>query len=769
MAVHKFHLVGGSLVLLLFLLACNILFFDRFVHIDHRHEVILPSSERPPPSLPAAASHMLSNYAYEENTYDENEEAWTKEEEDHSLWPDLSLMPWAEVSERTEAWTEDELPHVRSSPPPPATHHGLPPESFRPAVRSLPNLTSPQVINQQEWPLWWHAPFFDKTSFGHEASGLLLSAIRSGAVNESSVWIGLTQGSCSTDGSGIDDSDHKMLNDALKRADPEKAAIVVCHSLPPFWSRPLPHWPSCHPCPPIGYTAAVAIGRAMAETIPYNVEFVRESNRMDEVWVPSKFSRDTLIASGVPEEKLRILPIAVNVSELDPSALGPLKLPFGELMLGRSRRFDLPPWEVPSKVQTVPQNVHDDFNVSDIDSNSISDYALSTQVKFEVFGFERSQEGFDPPPFTLLARIVLSQMMRIRNNPANKNKHPSHPTRPRPSKPYVFVSVFKFEKRKGWDILLEAYFREFSSDDDVELYILTKPFLSSDPHMIKEWVPNQLNLTAEDLDKRAATLYVSSEHISSETYRHLLRASDCFVLPSRGEGWGMPATEAMSMGLPVIVTNWSGAADVVDDSVGSLIPFNLTTVPETEPWWFFDAQWADADITALQKAMRRLYDHRDESERKGQAARQRMIDLYSPEVVARLLAKELERIKAKLRSGECWNSTCFNSTYVAKPGDEYRYGGWSREDLFLIKPSERKAWHFDIQKEMLLEEFVYRPLSRGEWLVLLCMGLPMIVLVVVGCCVGIWKLERMQQEEFEKLRHRPIKLKTRHREGGRKN
>ena len=32
----------------------------------------------------------------------------------------------------------------------------------------------------------------------------------------------------------------------------------------------------------------------------------------------------------------------------------------------------------------------------------------------------------------------------------------------------------------------------------------------------------------------------------------LYKSVDCFVLPSRGEGWGRPQTEAMAMGLPVI-------------------------------------------------------------------------------------------------------------------------------------------------------------------------------------------------------------------------
>jgi glycosyltransferase involved in cell wall biosynthesis len=40
----------------------------------------------------------------------------------------------------------------------------------------------------------------------------------------------------------------------------------------------------------------------------------------------------------------------------------------------------------------------------------------------------------------------------------------------------------------------------------------------------------------------------------------------------------MPVTEAMSMGVPAIVTNWSGTADFVDEDVGYLVSYNLSKV-----------------------------------------------------------------------------------------------------------------------------------------------------------------------------------------------
>ncbi len=38
---------------------------------------------------------------------------------------------------------------------------------------------------------------------------------------------------------------------------------------------------------------------------------------------------------------------------------------------------------------------------------------------------------------------------------------------------FNFLSVFKWEKRKGWDILLEAYLTEFTKQDKTTLYLQT--------------------------------------------------------------------------------------------------------------------------------------------------------------------------------------------------------------------------------------------------------------------------------------------------------
>lgn len=65
---------------------------------------------------------------------------------------------------------------------------------------------------------------------------------------------------------GMPTDDFMQLDAAKKRANESLPSIVVCHSLPFFWARPFLNEYTCAPCPPLGYTPALAIGRAMAET-----------------------------------------------------------------------------------------------------------------------------------------------------------------------------------------------------------------------------------------------------------------------------------------------------------------------------------------------------------------------------------------------------------------------------------------------------------------------------------------------------------------------
>ena len=282
-----------------------------------------------------------------------------------------------------------------------------------------------------------------------------------------------------------------------------------------------------------------------------------------------------------------------------------------------------------------------------------------------------------------------SQAAQIQNRlPGSSSRLLDRPSPHRRLKPFCFISTFKWEERKGWKTLLSAYLQEFSSSDDVELYILTKPFSNignsfeatvrtyaereldirikknrrawwdeSDDFPVKPWswfgADNPSSLPPQKTSTTSPSLYIISHHLSNDEYAKMYKSCQAYVSPSRGEGWGMPVTEAMSMGLPVLVTNWSGLADFVDDSVGRLLNFTLQDIPRSKniPWWFWSAKWAVVDVDDLRRAMREAYEQPELTREKGRAARKRMETLYSPAAVSKVVARELERIRAGIKSG----------------------------------------------------------------------------------------------------------------------
>lgn len=211
-------------------------------------------------------------------------------------------------------------------------------------------------------------------------------------------------------------------------------------------------------------------------------------------------------------------------------------------------------------------------------------------------------------------------------------------------KKFAFLSIFKWEERKGWDVLLEAFFREFSPDDDVSLHLLTHGY-----HDDSEKSKKPLELArALKLDlKRLPSHSVIDVHVSDADLIALYAASDAFVLPSRGEGWGRPHVEAMAMELPILATNWSGSTEFMTEE--NSYPIKVEGLVPVKSGAFQGHRWAQPSVTHLRQLMRHVVDHPDEAATKGKRARLHMHRNYSPEVLAQTVMKHMRRIHGRIK------------------------------------------------------------------------------------------------------------------------
>lgn len=129
------------------------------------------------------------------------------------------------------------------------------------------------------------------------------------------------------------------------------------------------------------------------------------------------------------------------------------------------------------------------------------------------------------------------------------------------TKSFIFLSLFRWNYRKGWDALLRAYFDEFDREEDVSLLIASRYQFGTTKEnkgKIKEDIDT---IIAEFPNKDLPHMVRYSQVVPEGQLPQLYRAAHCFVLPSRGESICLPPMEASLCGLPVIATNWSGQTE----------------------------------------------------------------------------------------------------------------------------------------------------------------------------------------------------------------
>jgi glycosyltransferase involved in cell wall biosynthesis len=127
----------------------------------------------------------------------------------------------------------------------------------------------------------------------------------------------------------------------------------------------------------------------------------------------------------------------------------------------------------------------------------------------------------------------------------------------------------------------------------------------------------------------------------------LLALSDCFLSLHRSEGFGRGPAEAMLMGKPVIVTDYSGTRDFATRETALPVAYQMVAVGADEYPGADGQVWAEADIDEAAAAMRRIAGDRALAERLGKAGHARIRQLYDPKVVG---ARYVERLAAIARA-----------------------------------------------------------------------------------------------------------------------
>ncbi|MCB1007256.1 MAG: glycosyltransferase [Acidobacteria bacterium] len=248
------------------------------------------------------------------------------------------------------------------------------------------------------------------------------------------------------------------------------------------------------------------IGYTMLEVDRFPEEWVRQANAMDEVWVPSEFNREGMLASGVTRP-VHVMPLGVDPDYFSPAIRG------------------------------------------------------------------------------------------VRN----------------PDGDFVFLSSFEWGERKCPWQLLETFNRTFRSREPVRLVV---KILNRDPRVSVTEEIRKLGLS----EAGGRISYLLNLELPNQQLGVLYRSADCYVAPSRGEGWNMPLCEAMACDLPAIATDWGAHTEFFDESVGYPLRTLGTAPARAANPYYQGARWADPDFAHLAELLRHVYENREEAALRGRAA-----------------------------------------------------------------------------------------------------------------------------------------------------
>ncbi len=201
---------------------------------------------------------------------------------------------------------------------------------------------------------------------------------------------------------------------------------------------------------------------------------------------------------------------------------------------------------------------------------------------------------------------------------------------------FKFLSTFVWQPRKAWDVLLEAYCREFSSDEKVTLILKVFPDREQSPADIEveawSFIKDRLGLSREV----APAIRFLHDSIPVNDMPRLYHGADCFVLPTRGEGWGWPLMEAMACGLPVIAPMFGGQSAFMNEDNAYILDHTVAPVSAEAARLYpkYAAHnWAEPSIEHLREIMRHVVSNRDEASEIGSRAQEHILANFGRERV----------------------------------------------------------------------------------------------------------------------------------------
>ena len=242
--------------------------------------------------------------------------------------------------------------------------------------------------------------------------------------------------------------------------------------------------------------------------------------------------------------------------------------------------------------------------------------------------------------------IPKNKISVLRGGVDTRRFSPLPPYRGKEERPYTFLCVGKYERRKASREIVEAFLRAFKPEDQVQLHCKFTSPVTIPLQQIKEELAGVFKQYAPEMAAKVKLVADVGD------IQNVYQKSDCLVMPSRAEGVGLPLLEAMACGVSYITTPYTAHIEYVKEGCGEVLPFQgledavdprYGIAPHTH------GKWGIVRVDDIASAMIKMFQKPVEEKREASKKLVEHAQQFSWDLMAERLVKLLEERNEHLK------------------------------------------------------------------------------------------------------------------------
>lgn len=198
----------------------------------------------------------------------------------------------------------------------------------------------------------------------------------------------------------------------------------------------------------------------------------------------------------------------------------------------------------------------------------------------------------------------------------------------------TIANIYSDAERKNTLMTIRAFLNAFEHVHTVKLIVKVS-------NLEKD---KSLSDILEKISQQYHNVIIITGYFDDQYIDTLYEQADVYISLHRAEGFGFTISDAMSRGIPVIVTGYSGNMDFCTHENALLVDYDIRQIGHERLRYKSNDVWAEPKITSATDAIKGMYENYQKRLRIAAASRLKMLEEFSFDYVSRLMKQRVDLI-----------------------------------------------------------------------------------------------------------------------------